>query len=368
MKKTPLENWIAGKMGRRCGDLTGNGIRQHQLERLRETIDYVVEKSPFYRRRLRGFSAADLQTINDLPLLPFTTPQDIRENSPQFLCVSQSEIERVVTLLVADASEHPRRVYFTREDLELTIDFFHHGMSAVAETGQRALILMPGHRPGSVGDLLARALKRMGVEGIVHGFVEDPLRTIREIVQQNADCLIGIPVQVLSIARHSAARKIPPGQIKSVLLSPDACLKSPYVPAAIVGQLRRIWDCPVFNHYGITEMGFGGGVECQAFSGYHLREADLYFEIVDPYSGRPQLSGELGEIVFTTLTRKGMPLVRFRTGDVARFIEEPCPCGTVLRSMERARGKLHEMFRLRTGEWPGITDLDEALVPVCDHG
>ncbi|MGO9572212.1 MAG: DVU_1553 family AMP-dependent CoA ligase [Desulfomonilaceae bacterium] len=344
MKKTPLEDWIAEKiLGRGGCDLTGDKIREYQLERLRDTIEYVREKSPFYRRRLQGFSAADLKDFNDLARLPFTSPQDMRENCPQFLCVSQSEIERVVTLRAADTPERSRRVYFTREDLELTIDFFHHGMSAVVETGQRVLILMPGHRPGSVGDLLARALLRMGVEAIVHGFVEDPLKTIREIVQQKTDCLIGIPIQVLSIVRDSAARKIPPGQIKSVLLSPDACLNSPYVPPAIVDQLRRIWDCPVFSHYGITEMGFGGGVECRAFSGYHLREADLYFEIVDPASGGPILPGELGEIVFTTLTRKGMPLVRYRTGDLARFGEEPCPCGTVLRRMEKVRGRKHDM-------------------------
>jgi phenylacetate-coenzyme A ligase PaaK-like adenylate-forming protein len=363
MKKTPLEQWIAEKVGRHSGDLTENSISRYQLERLRETIEYVTVKSPFYRGRLRGFSAGDLRTIKDLSRLPFTTSQDIRDYGPQFLCVSQSEIERVVTLLVPGASELPRRVYFTREDLELTIDFFHHGMSTIVEPGQKALILMPGDKPASVGDLLARALKRMGVEGIVHGVVEDPSKTAREILRYKTDCLVGLPTQVLSIAKHGEARKIPPGQIKNVLLSPDACLKSPHVPTAIVNELRKIWNCPVFNHYGTTEMGFGGVVECQAFSGHHLREADLYFEIIDPDSGLPLRPGELGEIVFTTLTRKGMPLVRYRTGDLARFLDEPCPCGTVTRRMERPRGRLHEMVRLRTAERLCITDFDKGACP-----
>lgn len=342
MKKTPLEHWITDKMGRCCSDRTGDDIRQYQLERLRETIEYVAERSPFYRERLRTVHAKDLRVINDLARLPFTTSQDIRDTGPQFLCVSQSEIERVVTLMVPGVSELPRRVYFTREDLELTIDFFHHGMSTLVEPGQKVLILMPGDRPASVGDLLARALKRMGIGGIVHGFVEDPSKAVCEILRHKTDCLVGLPTQVLSIAKHDGAKKIPRGQIKSVLLSPEACLKSPHVPTAIVDEIRKIWNCPVFNHYGTTEMGFGGGVECQAFSGYHLREADLYFEIVDPDSGLPLRPGELGEIVFTTLTRKGMPLVRYRTGDVARFLDEPCSCGSRLRRMEKVRGRKYD--------------------------
>jgi len=337
MRKTPLENWIADKIGQRSNGLAENDIRQYQLERLQETIEYVVLKSPFYSRRLRGFSAKDLRTVDDLALLPFTTPRDLRDKGPQFLCVSQSEIERVVTLIDPCANEHPKRLCFTREDLELTIDFFAHGMSSIVKSGQKVLILMPGPKLGSVGDLLARALKRMGVEGIVYGFVKDPLKTIRDIVREKIDCLVGIPIQVLSIAKHSEAKTIAAGQIKSVLLSPDACLKSPYVPAAIVSELQRTWNCSVFNHYGITEMGFGGGVECQARCGFHLREADLYFEIVDSDSGLPMRPGEFGEIILTTLTRKGMPLIRYRTGHLARFLVEPCPCGTVLRRMDKVQ-------------------------------
>ncbi len=318
-------------------------------------VAYAREKSPFYRHRLDGFSAQGLNRLEDLAAFPFTTPQDIVTSGLQFLCVSQSEIERVVTLLVPGTADDPRRVYFTSDDLELTRDFFRHGMSTLVEPGQKVLILMPGDRPGSVGDLLKEALGRMDVEGIVHGLVQDPESAVRDILRHEIDCLVGIPTQVLSMARCALAREIPPGRIKSILLSSD------YVPSAIVRELRRVWNCPTFNHYGTTEMGLGGGVECEALSGYHLREADLYFEIIDPDSGKPQPVGMPGEIVFTTLTRKGMPLIRYRTGDLARFGSEPCACGTMLRRMDTVRGRLHEMVRLRTGDWLGIPDLDEVL-------
>ena len=114
-------------------------------------------------------------------------------------------------------------------------------------------------------------------------------------------------------------------------------LSADNVPDAISNELRRIWGCEVFTHYGMTEMGFGGGVECEARNGYHLREADLYIEIVDPETGRSVSQGDPGEVVFTTLTRRGMPLIRYRTGDVSRFVPGPCPCGTVLKTLARVK-------------------------------
>jgi phenylacetate-coenzyme A ligase PaaK-like adenylate-forming protein len=99
-------------------------------------------------------------------------------------------------------------------------------------------------------------------------------------------------------------------------------------------------------------------------TGYHLREADLYFEIVDPVEGRPIPDGETGEVVFTTLTRSGMPLIRYRTGDLARFLPGPCRCGTVLRRLSHVRGRLSGRVRICDGLWIDSADLDEALYPI----
>jgi phenylacetate-coenzyme A ligase PaaK-like adenylate-forming protein len=360
MHRTPLDKWIASKI---FGDSPGQSlsladVNRHQLAKLRETIDCARSKSPFYRAHLAGLPNGPLRDLEDLKQVPFTTPEHLQERGSEFLCVSQSEIERVVTLEVPGAPTKPRRLYFTQEDVELTVDFFHHGMSTLVEPGQKVLVLMPGDRPASVGDLLIRALRRMNVEGIVHGIVQNPGDTIREILRHNVDCLVGIPIQVFSLARHEAGASIPYGQIKSVLLSSD------YISPAIARELESVWGCRVFNHYGSTEMGLGGGVECQALQGYHLREADLYFEIVDPSSGKCQPPGTWGEIVFTTLTRRGMPLIRYRTGDLSRFLPDPCPCGTALRRLDRVRGRLKDFTQVGLSHWLSMVDLDDALFPV----
>jgi phenylacetate-CoA ligase len=359
MRKTPLEQWISEKIHGRTGrELIWDSIRGYQLEKLRTVIDHVLEKSPFYRERLRGISGKDLQSVDDISALPMTSADDLRHSGPRFLCTSQSEVDRVVTLQSLEKNEAPRRLYFSGNDLELTIDFFHHGMTTLVNEGQKALILMPGARPGSVGDLLAKALARAGGHGFVHGVVTDPEKTISEIVEKEIDCIVGIPTQVLSLARSEKADRIHEGRISSVLLSSD------YVPSSVINELRRTWGCKVFGHYGTTEMGLGGGVECEAFDGYHLREADLLFEVVDPASGRPLPDGRLGEVVFTTLTRDAMPLIRYRTGDLSRFIPDPCPCGTVLRRLAKVRGKTHDGVSLRSGDWLRIADLDETLFVV----
>jgi phenylacetate-coenzyme A ligase PaaK-like adenylate-forming protein len=148
------------------------------------------------------------------------------------------------------------------------------------------------------------------------------------------------------------------GQIANVLLSTD------YVPDAIVTRIERIWNCRVFKHYGMTEMGLGGGVECSARKGYHLREADLLVEIVDPASGLPLADGNPGEVVFTTLTRDGMPLIRYRTGDLAAFRLDSCACGTVLKTLGMVRARRKSKIRMGQGQTLSIGDLDERLFAI----
>jgi phenylacetate-coenzyme A ligase PaaK-like adenylate-forming protein len=108
-------------------------------------------------------------------------------------------------------------------------------------------------------------------------------------------------------------------------------------------------------------MGFGGGVECEALDGYHLREGDLYFEVVNHETGEACPDGKIGEVVFTTLTRQGMPLIRYRTGDIARMITWPCPCGSVLKRMDYVRGRWNGLVRLDTDCTLTVYEMDESL-------
>ncbi len=367
MRRTPLEAWIASTVAADEG--TGDSVRdgpipaldraaleRYQLRRLLETVRAASTGSSFYRRRLAGADEA-LFTVNDVRLLPFTTADDIRANPRGLVCVSQDSISRVVTLDSSGTTGRPKRLYFTPADQALTVDFFRVGMSTFTAPGDRVLILLPGETPGSVGDLLATALRRIGAMPIKHGPVHDAEATLRIAASERASVMVGVPTHVLRLARHEP----PPGglpDLHSVLLSTD------HVPTAIVAAAERAWGCRVYNHYGMTEMGLGGGVDCSARVGYHVREADLLFEIVDPGTGGPVIDGEPGEIVFTTLTRTGMPLIRYRTGDIGRWLPERCPCGTRLRTLAHVASRVEGAVTL--GDTGAITqaDLDEAVFAI----
>ena len=362
---TPLERWICLKIGLPPErSLDRQALGRYQLAAVNRTLGHVRRNSPFYRRHFSHLPHGPLHALADLRSFPFTTADDIRTDPLALVCVSQSRIARVVTLATSGTTGGPKRLFFTQKDLDLTVDFFGQGMTTLVGPGQRVLILMPGRLPGSIGDLLMAGLARMSVTGIVHGPVLDPGAAIQDALEQKVDSLVGIPVQVLAMACHETGAALA-GQIQSVLLSTD------YVPDAMVGRIERAWGCKVFKHYGMTEMGLGGAVACGRRQGYHFREADLLVEIVDPATGMPVPDGGFGEIVFTTLTRTGMPLVRYRTGDGGAFCPYPCPCGTVLKTLAAVAGRLDKKVNPGGGdETIFLGELDEALFavsPVLDY-
>lgn len=352
METTPLEKWIAGKAG-----ITGRPglpeLRKYQLIKLRETLRLVLSRSRFYKERLAGVTPGSIQSYEDLPLLPFTYPADITERGADFLCVSPRDVERIVTISTSGTTGRPKRLYFTGSDQELTIDFFHHGMTTFTDGSDSVMVFMPGGTEGSVGDLLTRGLGRIPCRSVVYGPIRDYEDALKALIREKITGIVGIPSQILTLSRYAGAEQL---RLKSVLLSAD------YIPKAASEHISSVWKADVYGHYGMTETGFGGGVECRARDGYHLREADLLFEIVDPASGLPVPDGEWGEIVFSTLTRRGMPLIRYRTGDRSRFMTSPCPCGTVLRRLDRVSGRFAETVSLANGHTLSITQLDEVLL------
>ncbi len=355
---TPLEAWIREKIGINAdapGDAFVKALEAYQLQRFNETIAWARRCSPFYRRHLALQPEGHLSAISEISRLPFTTSADLAVHPMHFLAVRQDDITKIVTLRTSGSTGDAKRIFFTEADLEPTVDFFHHGMSTLVCPEERVAILIPGDKPDSVGGLLRQGLLRMDVQTLMYGPVADSGDAAHAINTFGAHALVGIPTQILSVALSPEGATIGKNRIKSVLLSTD------YVPHAISETLEAIWGCRVFTHYGMTEMGFGGGVECEALDGYHLRECDLYVEVVNRQTGDPCASGVMGEVVFTTLNRQGMPLIRYRTGDIARILPHDCPCGSVLRRLEQVRGRWDGAVSLIDGAVLTLPDMDDAL-------
>ena len=248
--QTPLEAWIKNKISPHAQVLTRKAIAEYQLKKLQEIIYLVYNHSPFYRKHLKGVAERSLTCLEDLSRLPFTTPVHIKEQGLKMLCVPQNEIHRIVTLDSSGTTGKPKRLYFTWEDQRLTIDFFKHAMSTFTKPGQRVFILLPVERPGSVGDLLAIALKELGAVPIKFGVVTNIPGTVKAMADLHADILVGIPIQVLALARYcEISEQVTLPSLQQVLLSTD------YVSQAVVKVIQRVFKCEVFDHYGMTKWG-----------------------------------------------------------------------------------------------------------------
>ncbi|MHC1782060.1 MAG: hypothetical protein AB9891_04725 [Anaerolineaceae bacterium] len=218
---TPLHPWIGQKIGRGPDFYSRADLECWQLERLQLVIRYVRENSPFYRNLFSG-CPENLVSLPDLADYPFTHPRDIQEDPNRFICVHPDEIERIVTLPTSGTTGPSKRIFFTAADQELTIDFFQMGMSTLARPNDRVLILLPGRRPGSVGDLLRLGLERLGCIPIPYGAVDDEGAVLRMIREKDVNVMVGAPIQLHRLARWDQVKKIlPKEQIRSLLASTD---------------------------------------------------------------------------------------------------------------------------------------------------
>jgi phenylacetate-coenzyme A ligase PaaK-like adenylate-forming protein len=337
-----VDDWIAEKIGLPQGAvLDRKSLEAWQLERLRETVAYALSNSAFYRERFAGtadwfMDGKGLMSLADLDKLPFTMPEDVAAQGARMVCVPARDVSRIVTLQplsTTGTTGEPKRVWFTEADQELMTDYIHHGLQVMTGSADVFLVLMPCERPGSVGDLVALGVERIGSRAVRLGAI--PADGSRDEEALEVMRTYGVTTGLMTartaarLARKSAGDAGIKAKMRTVLLSAQ------FVSDEDLKDIETLWACKAFEHYGMTEMGLGGAMACDVREGYHPREADLLFEIVGPDTGAVLPDGEYGEVVFTTLTRQAMPLIRYRTGDHSRFLPEPCRCGSVLKRLDK---------------------------------
>ena len=345
-----LDEWIAGKTGE---PFCRERLESYQTERLRQNVAHARSGSPFYRERLRSLPDDFPSSLHDFSRLPPTLPSELATEPERFIAARQDDIARIVTLRTSGSTGEGKRLFFTDGDLAQTVEIFRIGMASFVRPGGRALVLLPGERPGSIGDLLVRALAPE--RECILCPASDERRTLERISESKAECLVGLPTQVLSLARcpHSSLGKT----LSQVLLCAD------YAAPSLVKAVESAWECVVRRHYGLTETVYGGALECEERDGLHIMEGNYLFEILNPETLTPTLPGEFGEIVVTTLRTEGTPLLRYRTGDRGRFLSGTCRCGSILKRIETT-GRLRNGITLHNGVFVPLHELDEALFSV----
>lgn len=351
-----LDAWVGRTIG--IGGLpTRDDLDAYQLRCLNDTLATARAESPFYRSLGGWPEPGRIADLQDLARFPLTTAADLGRGEPSLIALPLRDAVRLVTIPTSGTSGPQKRLFFTEADIEATVAYFEHGMATIVRPGSCVAVAFPAERPDSVGDLLMRGLARLGAFPValpVDGSMETLVGALREL---QPAAIAGMPVTLGAAARHMAVDGGSPLRIETALVSADSV--SPSFRAA----LAVIWGTEVFEHWGMTETGYGGALECEAHDGLHVRETDLYVEIVDADTGRALPPGSVGEVVITTLRRRGLPLIRYRTGDCASIAEGPCRCGSVLRRL-RLGGRIGEPMLRGMGRrlLPGL--IDDAIFAV----
>lgn len=313
MKRTRLDNWICETES--LPELTREGLDALQLKRLNETLARLKERGGIYA----GYPEK-LDNLAQLAQLSFTTPAMLAENPGSFLLTSQSEVSRVISGATSGTTGPAKRVFYTQRDTENTVGFFAAGIGEMLCPGEKCLITFPFSGPFGLGDLIAKAVEKLGGIPVRAGFGRSWGELSALVEETQPETYIGFPVTLLSLSRMHGV------PIRRALVSGDAC------PKGVMDALEAALGNKLYPHYGSRECGLGGAVTCPAFEGMHLRENHIIPEIIDE-NGQVLPEGAYGELVITTIGLEAMPLLRYRTGDYTRFLP-PCPCGGVTRRID----------------------------------
>jgi phenylacetate-CoA ligase len=326
---------VIKRVGNFLRRMTNSGLNPEliaaiQEQRLCNTIDYVHAHSPFYRRMFDKCKVdpEDIRTAADLHKLDFTTGDDIRQWQ-DFLCVPEDKLSAVFT--TSGTTGEPKRMYYTYRDIQALSNLY--GMALrIAHAGRLVvLIALPiGHGLWIGGASVQRAVERAGGLPLNVG-ADNPRETIRWMERFSPNVIFSSPSYMTALTYEAQ----------------QAGYHCPIDKIILVGELLTsahkelffgYWGANVFDSYGSTEIGGAQTIALPECSAFHLNDLHLITEIIDPVTGSP---AEEGEMVFTTIRREGMPLVRYRSGDKACWAE--CTCWLPFRAI-KIKGRTDDMI------------------------
>jgi phenylacetate-CoA ligase len=315
-----------------------------QLERLRDTVRRL-ERVPFYRSKLleAGVKPEDIQSLDEVRRLPFTTAADLRENYPAgLLAVSREEVVRLHTS--SGTTGKPKALFFSRRDVDTSAELIARALCMTGVTPRDVFQNMMSYGLFTGGLIMHYGAEKLGCMVIPSG----PGTSERQLMlmQDFGTTVVHVtPSYALYFADFLEKKGIDPRK--------DLALRKAFVGAEPYTEESRrkieaAFGIDVYNSYGLTEMnGPGVAFECEGKCGMHLWEDNFVMEIINPATGAPVAEGQTGELVLTSINREAMPLLRYRTRDLTSLIAGPCACGRTHRRIHRITGRSDDMLIVR---------------------
>lgn len=320
-------------------------LEKLQFLRLKKTLKRVYENSPFYKRVFREIrlSPFDFKSLKDISRIPFTAREDLRKNFPYgFLALPLNQIVRLHTS--TGTTGKPKAIFFSLKDVENSAILIARSMKMAGAKREDVFQNMMGYGMFTGGLIFHYGAERLGLLVIPAG-TGNTERQIELMMDFKTTIVHITPSYALYLADILEEKGINPAK--------DLNLKIAFLGAEPYSQttrqkIERIFSIEAFNSYGLSEMnGPGVAFECQFKEGMHLWEDNFILEIIDSSTGRVLPEGEEGEMVLTSINREAMPILRYRTGDIAFIYPDKCRCGRSHRRISRIKGRVDDMLIIR---------------------
>ncbi|HOO85604.1 MAG TPA: phenylacetate--CoA ligase [Prolixibacteraceae bacterium] len=324
--------------------LNRNKLSQLQVKRLKDTIARASQ-SPFYNSlfRKRGITPDSINFVEDIRKIPFTTKQDLRDNFPYgFLAADKKDVIRLHSS--SGTTGNPTVIYHTRHDIASWANLMARSLftAGIRDTDVFQNICGYGLFTGGLG--FQYGIERLGCLSIPAG-AGNSARQIKLMLDYETTVIHAIPSYLGRLYDVFVDMGLDPR--KDTQLHTFVIGAEPHTEE----QRRRIeemFGVKAYNSFGLSEMnGPGVAFECTWQNGLHVWEDAFIVEIIDPETLEPVPDGEYGELVMTTLDRHAMPLLRYRTRDITRFLTGDCPCGRTHRRLDRITGRTDDMFIIK---------------------
>jgi phenylacetate-CoA ligase len=321
-----------------------NGIKHVQSDKLRETVERVYFNVPYYRNKMQeaGIGPESIQTIDDIVKLPFTTKSDLRDNYPFGLfAVPMSEIVRVHAS--SGTTGKPTVVGYTRNDISTWSEVMARTLTSAGANRNDFIQVAYGYGLFTGGLGLHYGGEKIGASVIpISG--GNTVRQIQLMHDFGSTVLACTPSYALFLAEAIQESGINRDDLKLRVGVFGAEPWTENMRREIEDKLR----IKAIDIYGLSEViGPGVASECQVQAGLHINEDHFYPEIIDPETLQVLPEGNTGELVFTTITKEGLPLIRYRTRDLTRLTSEKCKCGRTMVRMEKCLGRSDDMLIIR---------------------
>ena len=319
-------------------------LRELQGKRLQKLVAYVYHNVPFYRHKMQEMDLMpeDIRSIDDIVKLPFTTKQDLRDNYPYGLMAApKSEVVRVHAS--SGTTGNPTIVGYTRKDLAIWSEVMSRCLSAYGVTREDTFSVSYGYGLFTGGLGAHYGVENLGATVIPAstGNTEKHVRLIRDLKITGIACTPSYALYLAETVDKMGINK------NDLSLRMGAFGAEPWTEH-MRQEIQERLGLKGYNLYGLSEiMGPGVSCECEAQHGSHIHEDHFYPEIIDPVTLEPLPIGEQGELVFTTLTKEGMPLLRYRTKDLTSLMPGECACGRTSVRMTPIMGRSDDMLIIR---------------------